>query len=255
MNATYTYDIMQMGNELKNNVIDTLTIIVAADSINPVIEERGTKQERIDRFVFNDDTSDEITIKFVDSKGIGINGVEYEILSEDISKVVTLSESNGIATVTRKKDGGTTVIRASVNSGLDIETYDFTIYTNYSLPDSLINALRSGGIIADSSSDMYGIYVKSIFDRITSIDLSKRSLSYAVEVYNDSDDENYLELFPNLQILNLSNTPSLPLHSHSMEMRASESSMSQTTATHPISSRMSSMCLQISRQSMSQAMR
>ena len=49
VNATYTYDIMQMGNELKNDVIDTLTIIVAADSINPVIEERGIQQERIDR--------------------------------------------------------------------------------------------------------------------------------------------------------------------------------------------------------------
>ena len=206
VNATYTYDIMQMGNELKNDVIDTLTIIVAADSANPVIEERGIKQERIDRFIFTEDTSDEITIKFVDSKGISINGATYEILSEDISKAVTLSESDGIATVTRKKDGGTTVIRASVNSGLEIETYDFTIYTNYSLPESLTNELRSGGILADSSSVMYGIYVKSVFDKITSINLSNRNLSYAVEVYSDSSDTNYLEYFPNLQTLNLSNT-------------------------------------------------
>ena len=197
---------MQIGNELKNDVIDTLTIIVAADSINPVIEERGEQQKRIDRFVFNSETSDEITIKFVDSKGISIYGVEYEILSEDVPKAIGLSEEDGIATVTRKKDGGTTVIRASVNSGLAIETYDFTIYTNYNIPESLINALRSGGVIADISSDMYGIYVKSIFDKVTSIDLSKLSLGYAVEVYNDSEDINYLEYFPNLTSLNLSNT-------------------------------------------------
>lgn len=206
VNATYTYDIMQIGNELKNDVIDTLTIIVAADSINPVIEERGEQQERIDRFVFNSETSDEITIKFVDSKGINIYGVEYEILSEDVPKAIGLSEEDGIATVTRKKDGGTTVIRASVNSGLAIETYDITIYTNYRLPESLINALSSAGVIADSSSDMDGIYVKSIFDKVTAIDLSKLSLSYAVEVYNDSEDINYLEYFPNLTSLNLSNT-------------------------------------------------
>ena len=206
VNATYTYDIMQMGNELKNNVIDTLTIIVAADSINPVIEERGIKQERIDRFVFNGETSDEITIKFVDSKGISIYGTTYEIISEDVPKAITLYEDDGIATITRNKDGGTTVVRASVNSGLEIETYDFTIYTSYTLPESLENALRSAGVIADTSSDMYGIYVKSVFDNVTSIDLSKRSLNYAVEVYNDSDDMNYLEMFPNLQSLNLSNT-------------------------------------------------
>lgn len=206
VNATYTYDIMQMGNELKNDVIDTLTIIVAADSINPVIEERGIQQERIDRFVFSSETSDEITIKFVDSKGISIYGVEYEILSGDVPKAIGLSEEDGIATVRRNKDGGTTVIRASVNSGLTVETYDITIYTNYTLPESLINALRSAGVIADSSSDMYGIYVKSIFDQVTAIDLSKLSLSYAVEVYNDSEDINYLEYFPNLTSINLSNT-------------------------------------------------
>ena len=206
VNATYTYDIMQMGNELKNDVIDTLTIIVAADSINPVIEERGIQQERIDRFVFNSETSDEITIKFVDSKGISIYGVEYEILSEDVPKAVGLSEEDGIATVRRNKDGGTTVIRASVNSGLTVETYDITIYTNYTLPETLINALRSAGVIADSSSDMYGIYVKSLFDQVTAIDLSKLSLSYAVEVYNDSEDINYFEYFPYLTSLNLSNT-------------------------------------------------
>ena len=206
VNATYTYDIMQIGNELKNDVIDTLTIIVAADSINPVIEERGEQQERIDRFVFNSETSDEITIKFVDSKGISIYGVEYEILSEDVPKAIGLSEEDGIATVTRKKDGGTTVIRASVNSGLEIETYDITIYTNYRLPGSLIDALSSAGVIADKSSDMYGIYVKSLFDKVTAIDLSKLSLCYAVEVYNDSEDINYLEYFPNLTTLNLSNT-------------------------------------------------
>ena len=206
VNATYTYDIMQMGNELKNDVIDTLTIIVAADSINPFIEERGIQQERIDRFVFSSETSDEITIKFVDSKGISIYGVEYEILSEDVPKAIGLSEEDGIATVRRNKDGGTTVIRASVNSGLTVETYDITIYTNYSLPESFINALTSAGVLADSSSDMYGIYVKSIFDQVTAIDLSKLSLSYAVEVYNDSEDINFLEYFPNLTSLNLSNT-------------------------------------------------
>ena len=53
---------------------------------------------------------------------------------------------------------------------------------------------------------MYGIYVKSLFDQISAIDLSKLSLSYAVEVYNDSEDINYLEYFPNLTSLNLSNT-------------------------------------------------
>ena len=206
VNATYTYDIMQMGNELKNDVIDTLTIIVAADSINPVIEEGGIRQERIDRFVFSNETSDDITIKFVDSKGISIYGTTYDILSEDVPKAVTLSEENGIATVSRKKEGGTTVIRANVNSGLTVETYDITIYTNYTLPDSLINALTNAGVLADSSSDMYGIYVKSIFDKVTSIDLSNRSLNYAVEVYNDSTDTNYFEYFPNLQSLNLSNT-------------------------------------------------
>ena len=197
---------MQIGNELKNDVRDTLTIIVAADSINTVIEERGEQQERIDRFVFNSETSDEITIKFVDSKGISIYGVEYEILSEDVPKAIGLSEEDGIATVTRKKDGGTTVIRASVNSGLEIETYDITIYTKYRLPGSLIDALSSAGVIADKSSDMYGIYVKSLFDKVTAIDLSKLSLGYAVEVYNDSEDINYLEYFPNLTTLNLSNT-------------------------------------------------
>ena len=95
---------------------------------------------------------------------------------------------------------------ASVNSGLEIETYDITIYTNYTLPESLISALRSASVIADSSSDMYGIYVKSVFDQVTAIDLSKLSISYPVEVYNDSEDINHLEYFPNLTSLNLSNT-------------------------------------------------
>ena len=59
-----------------------------------------------------------------------------------------------------EENGSTTVISASITSGLIVETYDISIYTNYPLPESLINALTSAGVLVDSSSDMDGIYVK-----------------------------------------------------------------------------------------------